>query len=236
VIDPIDELGADFYLLEAADLGLALAGVIDTHVHADYVSLAGTLATASGCHRYAHASLHGVARWPFLPVEDGQELRAGRLVLTTLHTPGHTPEHIALVVRDETRSVEPCAVLTGDSLLVGDVGRPDLLVGEQAIDGGDQHERAAQQFHSLERLLALPDFVEVFPGHYGGSACGGVNMSGKASSTIGFERRFNQALQRSDERDFEDFVLQTLGPAPDGHARNKLVNLGIETSVAGIRP
>ena len=227
VVDPIADLGVDFYVLEAADRGLSITGVIDTHVHADYVSIAGELAEAVSAPRYAHRSLAGIARFPFEPVKDGDVLEFGKLAIEVAHTPGHTPEHVSLIVADRARASVPWFVLSGDCLMVGDVGRPDLLVGDQAIDAGDASARAHALFESVGRLLALPEHVELFPGHYGGSSCGGANMSGKTSSTIAFERKFNKAAALPEPLEFERFVFRTLGAAPSDHVATKLWNLGL---------
>lgn len=226
VVDPIDDLGVDHYVLEAADLTLMIVGVIETHVHADYVSCARELAEANGCPHYLHAS--APVTYDFQPVDDGQVLEAGQVRLEAIHTPGHTPEHTSWLITDLARSEEPWAVLTGDCLFVGDVGRPDLLVGDQALDVMDPEERARTQYWSIrERLFGLPDHVEVFPNHYGGSACGGVNMSGKVSSTIYFEKRYNQAMQQPDPEAFARFVEETARPLPDDFERIKSYNLGL---------
>ena len=140
---------------------------------------------------------------------------------------------------DGARTDEPWAVLTGDSLFVGDVGRPDLLVGDQALDVWDEGERAEIQYNSIrDKLFTLPDHVEVFPNHYGGSACGGVNMSGKASSTIYFEKKFNLALAQPTAAEFAKFVVETAKPLPDNYTRIKSYNLGLiekdEVAEAGV--
>lgn len=228
VVDPIADLGTDAYVLEAADQGLDIVGVLETHVHADFVSCARELAELTGAAHYLHESAQGLVGYPFTPLSDGQELRVGQISLTALHTPGHTPEHTCFVVTDHARSEEPWAVLTGDSLFVGDVGRPDLLVGEAALDVMDEAERAETQFRSIrEKLFALPDHVEVFPNHYGGSTCGGVNMSGKASSTIYFEKRYNLALAQPDAAAFAAFVRETAKPFPENYQWIKSYNLGL---------
>ena len=145
-----------------------------------------------------------------------------------LFTPGHTPEHCSYLVTDGARAPEPWFVLSGDSLFVGDVGRPDLLVGNQALDVVDQGERARLQYQSIrEKLFTLPDHVEVYPGHYGGSACGGINMSGKVSSTIYFEKMHNAAMKKPDAASFAAFVQETAKPFPADYARIKTANLGL---------
>jgi glyoxylase-like metal-dependent hydrolase (beta-lactamase superfamily II) len=230
VVDPIADLGSDFYVLEAADQGLDIVGVLETHVHADFVSCARELAEMTGGPHYLHEAAKGLVRYEFTPFADGQTLTVGQVDVRALHTPGHTPEHTCFLVTDRARANEPWAVLTGDSLFVGDVGRPDLLVGDQALDVYGEEERAALQFRSIrEKLFTLPDHVEVFPNHYGGSTCGGVNMSGKASSTISFEKRFNLALAQPDAAAFASFVRETAKPFPEHYQWIKSYNLGLIT-------
>jgi hydroxyacylglutathione hydrolase len=226
VVDPIADLGPAFYLMEAADRALAIVSVVETHVHADYASCARELAEASGAeHRLFHSA---PVTYAFSPVTDGQFLEAGKVRVQVLATPGHTPEHAAFLVTDRARSEEPWLVLTGDSLFVGDVGRPDLLLGDQAVDVIDEAARASLQYRSIRDVLfALPEHVEVYPAHYGGSACGGVNMSGKACSTIYFEKRFNLAMRQDDERAFARFVRENARPFPENYASLKAFNLGL---------
>ena len=237
VVDPIDDLGVDFYIMEAADLNQTIVGVLETHLHADYVSCARELAEANDCPHYVYKT--APAKYPFTPLDDGQVLKVGQVKVQAIFTPGHTPEHTCYLVTDGARADEPWAVLTGDSLFVGDVGRPDLLVGDQALDVMDEGERAETQFRSIrEKIFTLPDHVEVFPNHYGGSACGGVNMSGKASSTIYFEKRYNLALAQPDAAAFAAFVKETAKPLPDNYGRIKSYNLGLiekdEIAEAGV--
>jgi hydroxyacylglutathione hydrolase len=228
VVDPIADLGVDHYVLEAADQGLDVVGVLETHVHADFVSCARELAELTGAPHYLHESAKGLVRCEFTPLADGHVLTVGTVDVRALHTPGHTPEHTCFLVTDRLRSEEPWALLTGDSLFVGDVGRPDLLVGEKALDVMDEEERAQTLFRSIhEKLLTLPDWVEVYPNHYGGSTCGGVNMSGKASSTIFFEKRYNLALQQPDAAAFARFVKETAKPFPENYQWIKSYNLGL---------
>src|SRR6185436_14989391 len=140
-------------------------------------------------------------QYSFEPLEDGSEVPVGDVVLRTIHTPGHRPEHCAFAVIDRGRAEEPWLVLTGDSLFVGDAARPDLAVA--ALDG------ARGLYGSLRRLVDLGDGVEVFPGHVAGSLCGAA-MSSKASTTIGFERRYNHALADS----YDEFLALASGPQP----------------------
>jgi hydroxyacylglutathione hydrolase len=235
VVDPIADLGAEHYALEAADFGLIITRVLETHVHADFISCARELAAMTGAPHHLHES--APVRYPFQPLRDGQVLELGRIGIEVLHTPGHTPEHCCYLVTDRSRGSEPWFLLTGDSLFVGDVGRPDLLLGDPEADVMGQEERARALFRSLrERLLQLPDWVEVYPAHYGGSSCGGVNMSGKPSSTIRFERHHNLALGQPDEAAFARFVAESLRAMPEDYRRIKSINLGlVERPEAAVR-
>jgi hydroxyacylglutathione hydrolase len=197
VVDP--PYAIEPVLEEARRHGARLVAVIETHTHADHVSGHGRLALEHGVPIHVHTAAG--APFPHEPLEDGTEIELGDVRLRTIHTPGHRPEHCCFAVIDRSRSDEPWLVLTGDSLFVGDAGRPDLAV--------DAQEGAEGLFHSLRRLVELGDGVEVFPGHVAGSLCGAA-MSSKASTTIGFERRFNHALQG----ELEDFVSAALGPQP----------------------
>ncbi len=144
VVDPIADLGVDHYVIEAADRGLAVTHVLETHIHADFISCARELAEAMGAE---HCLFHTApVKYAFTPLEDGQLLKLGQVHVQVLATPGHTPEHASFVVTDRARGAEPWFVLTGDSLFVGDVGRPDLLIGDQALDVLDEAERARLQY------------------------------------------------------------------------------------------
>ena len=183
VVDPKRDVAE--YLELAAAHGFTIAHVIETHNHADHVSGRARLAEATGARSWV-SPLAG-AGYPHDPFADGAEIELGQVRLRALHVPGHRPEHTAVVVVDGSRSSRPCAVLTGDSLFVNDVARPDLAV--------EKREGAAQLYHAIGRLLELDDGVEVFPGHTGGSLCGSARMSETTSSTIGFERASNPMLR-----------------------------------------
>jgi glyoxylase-like metal-dependent hydrolase (beta-lactamase superfamily II) len=229
VVDPADALGAESYVLDAADLGLAIVGVFETHVHADYVSCARELAEMTGTPLFLHEAARELVRYEHTSIADLQVFDIGRIRVQALFTPGHTPEHTCYLVTDRSRGDDPWFVLTGDCLFVGDVGRPDLLVGDARLDVMDEATRARTQFASVTRLFSLPDHVEVFPAHYGGSTCGGVNMSGKVSSTIAFEKRFNLAMKQPDAESFARFVRETARPFPANYERIKSYNLGLIT-------
>jgi hydroxyacylglutathione hydrolase len=186
VVDAHEE-DIDTYLGFAASKGMRITHVLDTHVHADHRSGGAALAQKSGAAYYLHVSAD--VSVPFAPVRDGQELELGNTRIRVLHTPGHTPESVCLVVTDLRRGTDPWFVLTGDTLFVGAVGRPDLP--------GRARENAAELYDSIhQKLLTLPNELEVFPGHFAGSACG-AGMSGKPSSTIAFEKRNNPLLAKS---------------------------------------
>jgi len=195
-------------------------------VHADFISCARELAEAAGAEHGLPES--APVRYAFVALGDRQTIEMGKLRVQVLFTPGHTPEHTSYLVTDLGRGPEPWFVLTGDSLFVGDVGRPDLLVGDQALDILDESARATLQYKSIKNVLfALPDHVEVYPAHYGGSACGGVNLSGKVSSTIYYERKYNLDMQAADETAVAEIVKETARPFPDNYARIKSYNLGL---------
>ena len=179
VIDP--QLNIQPYVDLAHERDYRIVAVIDTHLHADHISGNRALAAATGARLYLHESAD--VCFPFEPLRDGQDLHLGQLIVHVVHTPGHRPESICLLVTNPPRSPAPSLVLSGDTLFVGDVGRPDF--------GGPEGAKA--QFESIRRLLRLEDYVEVFPAHFEGSC--GKGMCGRPSTTIGFERRFNPVLQ-----------------------------------------
>ncbi|MGZ8697168.1 MAG: MBL fold metallo-hydrolase, partial [Gaiellaceae bacterium] len=213
VVDP--PYAIEPVLEEAARRGVTIVRAIETHTHADHLSGHGRLALD----HTVPISIHPAAEveYAFDAVTDGSEIELGKVVLRAIHTPGHRPEHTCFAVADRSRAEEPWLVLSGDSLFVGDAARPDLAVGAK--------EGAESLFHSLRRLLELPDGVEVFPGHVAGSLCG-KGMSSKASSTIGFERRFNHALQFKEELEFVADSAASTAPKPPNMARIVDLNRG----------
>lgn len=184
----VDVVAGDeqWFVDQAQALGVEIAYVVDTHVHADHYSGGRALAARVGAPYCLHEAARDFVRFDFTQLRDGQELDAGNVRATILHTPGHTLDSLCLLVKDMRRGDEPWFVVTGDTLFVGAVGRPDLA--------GHEQEMAALLYDSLHtKLLPLPGELEMFPGHQAGSACG-AGLSGKPSSTLGFEKRWNPAL------------------------------------------
>lgn len=205
IVDPVGDVGV--YLDAARDSGLKILYVIDTHIHADHVSAGRQLANAAGAEYVLFAGAEAAPG--FRAVHDRDVLALGNVIVEVLHTPGHTPEHACLLVTDRTRAAEPWFVLTGHTLMVGDVGRTELATNAD--------EGARVLFRSLNRLKALPDYVEVLPGAYSGSVCG-RRLSGKLASTVGFERRHNVAFRIAEEEAFVAAMLADVPPPPP-HAR-----------------
>jgi len=203
VVDPHAEL-VDEYVAVAAAKGARITQVFDTHVHADHVSGAQELAERTGAAlRMPEGS---PVEFGFEPLRDGETVELGRTRVEVIDSPGHTWAHSCLLVTDTSRGEEPWVVFTGDTLLVGTVGRPDLH--------GEERELAAALHRTLrERLLTLPDWIEVMPGHVSGSACG-AGISSNPSSTIGFERRRDTLLSEDDPDRFADLLLGAQEAAP----------------------
>ncbi len=213
VVDPAGPI--EPYLRAAETAGMRIHFVIDTHLHADHLSAGRALADAAGAEYVLSAEAK--VTFPFKGVRDGEVLPLGNVTATVLHTPGHTPEHICLLVTDRTRAEEPWFVLTGHTLMVGDLGRTELAVSAE--------QGARDLFRSAQKLKALPDYVEVLAGAYAGSVCG-RRLSGKPSSTIGFEKRRNEAFKIEDEAEFVRFMVADIPPAPPEAARTRAANSG----------
>jgi hydroxyacylglutathione hydrolase len=218
VVDP--QLDIEPYLEAAAQKSMRITHIFETHVQADHLSGARRLADATGAPVIFHKS--APVEFPHVNVADGEQHDLGNVSLSILHTPGHTPDSVSILVTDKTRAPEPWFVLTGDTLFSGGVGRPDLI-------GSGSETMLAEQLHESLRskIMTLPDHVEIFPAHFGGAACG-KGLSGKPGSTIGFERRFNPALRFSSRSEFVDFVLADLPPQPEAFAENRRRNLAGE--------
>jgi hydroxyacylglutathione hydrolase len=209
VVDPHVDL-VDAYVAAAGAQGCPIVAILETHVHADHVTGLPELVARTGATAYLPEG-SGVA-FDHHPLADGELVRLGNTELCALATPGHARAHHAYVVTDHVRGEQPWLVLTGDALLIGDVGRPDLHAN------GDLEAMARTLYGSLsDRLLALPDDLLVYPAHYSGSVCG-RGLSANPVSTIGFERRHNRALQHRWEFAFVEALLEDVPPAPEGQA------------------
>jgi hydroxyacylglutathione hydrolase len=214
IVDP--KWAIEDYLELAKRHGFQITHVLETHNHADHLSGRGRLAAATGA--TLHVSADAGAEYEHEALTEGDAIMVGRARVRALATAGHRPEHTALVLEDTNRGEGPWAVLTGDSLFVADMARPDLAV--------DPDEGARGLYRSTQRLLELPDFVEVWPGHIGGSLCGGAGMSRKPVSTIGYERRFNRFLAFDDEDGFADALTGDRRPQPPNFERIVELNRG----------
>src|SRR5262245_37059048 len=205
VLDPHADL-VETYLEEAERLSAPIAAVFETHVQADHVSGLPGLGEATGATAYLPAG--AAVDFEHVPLRDNEVIDLGNTIVRALATPGHAPAHNAYLVSDRRRGTEaPWLVFTGDSLLVGDIGRPDLHAG------GSSEPAARELYASIQRLLELPDYVLVYPSHFGGSVCG-RGLSGNPFSSIGFERRHNAALAPSGAASFARALLTDLPPAP----------------------
>ena len=228
IVDPRRDVGV--YLEAAAQAGLRIRYVLETHVHNDFLSGAKAIAAQLGAEHIASAEA-GLT-FPHHGVREGDQLQLGELRITVLFTPGHTPEHVSYVVADTSRTEEPVLIFTGGDLLVGSVGRPDLL-------GRALGEKLAPQLYDslFGKILKLEDYVEVLPTHGAGSLCGRA-ISSKRTTTIGYERRFNVFLQKNDRQQFVDFVLDGNPYVPTYYKQMRPGNLGGADafSVPGPRP
>jgi glyoxylase-like metal-dependent hydrolase (beta-lactamase superfamily II)/rhodanese-related sulfurtransferase len=215
VVDP--KLEIEEYLALARYMGVSIGHILETHTHADHVSGHGRLAAATGATIHVHRD--AAPDYEHEPFDDGWELELGAVRVRALHTPGHRPEHTAFALIDTARGPEPWAVLTGDTLFVGDIARPDLAV--------DKEEGAHGMFASLHgKLLALPGACEVWPGHLGGSLCGGPGMDMKVSSTIAYEQAHNALLAEADEERFVERAIASLAPQPPNFQAIVALNRG----------
>ena len=205
VIDPQSDIQA--YVETARKKGMQITHVIETHVHADHLSGARKLAEVTGARLYHHEA--SPVKFRHERLREGDELELGNAHIQVMHTPGHTPESVSLLVQDRSRAPEPHFVLTGDTLFVGSAGRPDFFGEESVTD-------LAEQLHEsiFGKLLRLEDHIEIYPAHFSGSACG-VGLSPKPVSTIGFEKRFNTVLLARDREEFVRLVTSDLPPKPD---------------------
>ncbi len=225
VVDPKWEIEA--YLQIAEENGFRISHIIETHNHADHLSGRGRLVEATGAMIYI--SKDAGVEYEHEPLSDGDVVEVGGTRIVALATPGHRPEHLSFLVEDTSRSEGPWLLLTGDSLFVGDLARPDLAV--------EAEEGARGLFRSLRKLKEFQDFVEVRPGHMGGSLCGGANMSQKPDSTIGFERRFNDYLRFEEEDEFVRTLTSEQTPQPPNFERIVELNRGLLiTEAAPLKP
>lgn len=216
----VDVVAGDeaWFVEEAEKAHVTITHVIDTHVHADHYSGGRALARQIGAPYCLHESNRGRVNYGFEPLRDGQVLDIGNVKIQVLHTPGHTPDSICLLVTDLRRGEAPWFAITGDTLCVGAIGRPDLA--------GHEREMAGVLHDSLHaKLLPLPDELEIYPAHQAGSVCG-AGLSGKPSSTLGFEKRWNPGLTM-DRAAFVDFLTRDIPPRPADMDAMLRFNLGV---------
>ena len=211
VIDPKRDI--DDYINKAKELGVNIEAILITHLHADFIGGHYELAEKTGAKLYLPAKQE--SKREHIPVKEGDIIEIENIKIEVLDTPGHTPEHVSYIFTDLSRGDEPTAVFTGDTLFVGDVGRPDLFPDKK-------EELAEALYNSLQKLMKLPDFVEVYPAHGAGTLCGKA-LSTKRSSTIGYERKYNKLLNLSKE-DFIKTLLEGMPPAPDHFKRCSKIN------------
>jgi glyoxylase-like metal-dependent hydrolase (beta-lactamase superfamily II)/rhodanese-related sulfurtransferase len=213
IVDPSRD--SERYLAAAAEEGMKIAGILETHLHADFISGHREIADRTGAVIYMPEKAE--ARFPHVAVRQGTEIPLEDLKITVMETPGHTPEHVSYVLTHESRGDTPVAVFCGDTLFVGDVGRPDLFPGRA-------RELAEKLFVSLhEGLLCLPDYCEVYPAHGAGSLCG-RSLSSHRWTTIGYERRYNEALLITDQEEFISHLTTGMPAAPDHFSRCSDIN------------
>jgi hydroxyacylglutathione hydrolase len=225
VIDPSRQIAP--YLQTAKEEDLQIRHITETHIHADFVSGSRELAAATGARLYL--SDMGDADWKYgfsdphtILIHDGDSWMVGNVRVEVIHTPGHTPEHVVFRVTDTAGANEPIGIFTGDFIFVGDVGRPDLLE-EAAGYIGTREIGAHQQYHSLQAFKEMPDYLQIWPGHGAGSACG-KSLGAIPSTTLGYEKRFNPAFQIQEEASFMAWLLEGQPEAPRYFAQMKRVN------------
>jgi hydroxyacylglutathione hydrolase len=237
VVDPNRRI--DRYLRAANQEGLQVAHVTETHIHADFVSGARELAQRTGARLYLSDT--GGPEWRYqyaaesraTLLQDGSSFRVGQIEFRVWHMPGHTPEHLAFLVTDTSQAGEPMGMLTGDFLFVGDVGRPDLL--EKAARREGTMEAGARQLHqSVQRVRLLPEYLQIWPGHGAGSACG-KSLSAVPQSTLGYEKRFNWAFAITSEADFVRAVLEGQPEPPPYFALMKRLNQSGPSPLGDVR-
>ncbi len=213
IVDPRRDV--DMYLDAAGDMGMKITHILETHLHADFISGHLDLAEKTGAVIVAPKSAK--CKFKHKAVAEGDRFNIDNMQLKVLDTPGHTPEHITYVVTDKSRGPEPVCIFCGDVLFVGDVGRPDLFPGKAK-------QLASKLYDNLhQKLLKLPDFCEVYPAHGAGSLCGRA-MGAKRTSTIGYERRYNAALQITDKEKFIESLTTNMPASPDHFSRCSAVN------------
>jgi len=213
IVDPRRDV--DIYVDAAQSFGMKITHILETHLHADFVS--GHIDLAKRTRGQIYAPKSGDCKFDHVGISEGDDLKIGNMVLSVLETPGHTPEHITYVVTDKARGTEPACIFCGDTLFVGDVGRPDLFPGRAK-------ELASDLYESLQsKLLTLPDFCEIYPAHGAGSLCGRA-MAAKRSSTIGYEKLYNAALQIRDKSKFVESLTTKMPATPDHFSRCSEIN------------
>lgn len=220
IIDPARDITP--YLKAAREEGVRIAHVTETHIHADFVSGSRELAAQTGARLYLSAE--GGMNWSygldnFVPVKNGDTWKVGNIRVEVLHTPGHTPEHICFQITDLAAADRPMGIFSGDCLFVGDIGRPDLLEGF----GDSKEDGARGQFANMQRFKSLPDYLQIWPGHGAGSACGKA-LGAVPSTTLGYEKLFNPAFQINDEDAFVAWLLDDQPEMPRYFAQMKRVN------------
>ena len=238
VIDPTRDV--DQYLRMAEAEEVAITQVTETHIHADFVSGSRELAARTGAALYLSAE--GGKDWQYafareaggILVRDGDHIMVGNVRIDVVHTPGHTPEHLAFLVTDTAAATEPIAIVTGDFVFVGDVGRPDLLEKAAKVQG-TMEASARTLYRSLVRFKTYPDYLQLWPGHGAGSACG-KGLSAVPQSTVGYERRFNWALAVEGEDEFVRQVLTGGGGLSDVQLFSQLKALNEIKSALGASP